>query len=225
MPLFPFPPMFAWSPSGPPIVEATNQSQHSSGVTSHTVSLPAGIQVGETLVVFFAYRGGGTTTDPSGWTSNNAFINSTPSPTVRTRVLTRVADGTEGASITVTTGVAAVSAHQSFRISGALNGLSGVESDEFTANSSAPDAPNLTPSWGEANNLWFASVANISTSGAATPPTNYANAIDEDTGGGSSGIQLQTSRRTLKATSEDPGTWSYTNAQEYIAFTVAVRGG
>jgi hypothetical protein len=84
-----------------PAVQTTNTSGESANVTSHTVNLPANISAGDLLIVFFSCDGDSTVTWPTadGWASIFHQTNS-----VTLDIGYKIADGTEGATITVTTG-------------------------------------------------------------------------------------------------------------------------
>ena len=51
-----------------PVVAATSNSANSGGGTSHAVSLPAGIEAGNLLLVFFATDGDNTISNWGGFT-------------------------------------------------------------------------------------------------------------------------------------------------------------
>jgi hypothetical protein len=103
-----------------PTVQATNTSVENAQTTSHTVALPSGIQPGELLIVIFGYKSGtdNTVTWPNGWYQ---FFQSDRVTNVGARAAYRWADGSEGTTITVTTGLSRDSTHISYRITGAAN--------------------------------------------------------------------------------------------------------
>ena len=135
-----------------PQVEATNNSAESSGTTSHTVSLPAGIQAGETLLVFFSVDGNSPATFPEGWTEIIDLTNASNTLSVAWRK----ADGGEGASITVTTPGGRESVHISYRISGATDPTTTPPeaSTGDTGDDTNPDPDSLTAGGGSIFRSW-----------------------------------------------------------------------
>jgi hypothetical protein len=184
--------------------------------TSHTVYLPSNISSGNLLLVFFSIYVSSvpTITFPGGWTQ---LYNTTYSTYVRSGAWYRVADGTEGATITVTTSTNASSAHTSYL----LTQYSGTpEGAAATGSSAAPDPPNLTPSWGAKDTLWFAVCGTGAFGGSVTSyPTNYADGkLYLYTSGGNA-----TAIRQLNAASENPGAFTLSSSAFWVAGTVAIQ--
>jgi len=144
-------------------------SGHYSRVNNHTVSLPSGIEAGDLLLVFYADEGRNTTaTFPEGWTVlyNRYYYSphytNNPDRFIRGAVLYRIADGTEGATITISTGEGEPnrerSVHNTYRIKkGTYMGVPEASSPVIFSGRYA-DPPNLTPSWGIMPTLWIAVV-------------------------------------------------------------------
>lgn len=134
-----------------PQVEAVNGGNDITNQTDHTVNLPANIVSGNLLLVFFASHGAPTITFPDGWVQLFQTANSNLH---KFGCWYRIADGTEGATIVVTTSVAEAIAYTSYRITGySETPEAGVSVIGTSAN---PDPPNLTASWeGALNVLWF----------------------------------------------------------------------
>jgi hypothetical protein len=198
-----------------PAVQDTNTSGETSDVTSHTVNLPANISAGDLLIVFFSCDGSTTVTWPDGWAS---IFHQTNSSTLD--VGYKIADGTEGAAITVTTGAAEQSAHISYRITGNHRSAAPQASTGATGNSTAPDPDSLTPTGGAKDYLWIAVEGNDNTSAASAYPGNYTNG-QTNAVGDAGGVNIAVARRELNASSEDPA--AFTIAREkYVACTVAV---
>jgi len=217
-----------------PVVQASTTSATTATSTSHTVNLPTGIQVGDLLIALFSgFIGSGSTAVdvswPTGWTE--FFEQDAETGTFHLAVAGayRQADGSEGASITVTTNLSVLAAHNSYRISGAKD--PGIQPPEaaaisYTIAGQTIDPPPLTPTGGAKDYLWLA-VAGWRRTGvsATTNPTNYTNAIEGNSGGTSSGTRLRSLRRQLNAASEDPSTFilSATTPEVRIGVTIAVH--
>ncbi|MGH7535138.1 MAG: hypothetical protein ACREMG_06090, partial [Gemmatimonadales bacterium] len=216
-----------------PAVATTNTSTTTTAGTSHTLNLPTGISSGDTLIAMLSgFIGSGSTAVdiswPSGWTE--FFEQDATSGTLHLAVAGawRKADGTEGASITVTTNVSVLAAHNSYRITGAADPT--VQPPEaaaigYTTGTTSIDPPSLTPTGGAKDYLWLA-VAGWRRSGVTSPndPTNYTTAIDASSGGAGSGTHLRSLRRQLNAASEDPGAFTLSGTSERRAgVTIAVH--
>ncbi|KKN20429.1 hypothetical protein LCGC14_0935660 [marine sediment metagenome] len=201
-----------------PVIEGSNSSRETGIPTEHTVALPAGIVSGELLLVFFSTASGtsNAVTWPSGWTE---YFEVNQGTNAKLNGAYRQADGTEGASITVTTSLGRRSAHSSYRISGAEDPATQVpESSTATGLSTDGDPPSLTPTGGSKDYLWFAAIGISADDSAMGAPTNYANLLNQATANPS----LGSADRSLNAASEDPGTFTSINASWAVA-TVAVH--
>jgi hypothetical protein len=199
-----------------PIVAGVNGGKNETDSTSHTVNLPSGISVGDLLIVFFVSDGNPTITFPSGWTQ---LFNVNNGSEVRFGAWYRIADGTEGSTINVTTSASEQSAHTSYRI---IN-YSGVPEAGTTATgtSSFPNPPILTPSWGAKNTLWISAIGNDFNRTVFEYPTNYVGGRNDfaDTTGG---VGVGTAWRKLNASSEDPDVFTISASEEWVANVVAI---
>jgi len=205
-----------------PVVAGTNTSTDYSH--PHNVALPAGIQSGDLLLVFWADGNTGTNANiPSGWTLIYNYANGTR----RYIAMYRIATGTEGPWVVVTTSPPSSdrSAHNSYRISaGTYTGLP-VAGTVATGNSQTPDPPNLTSGFGNVPTLWLAASHSSGDDNSPPPqaPINYINPITGYTGNGNSHARMLTTRRELTALSEDPGIFILGSIVYWGANTVAVQ--
>jgi len=197
-----------------PTVAATNTS-NATEVTSHAISLPADILSGHLLIVLLGLADNRTTTWPGGWTE---MWSVSSAGAVVFEGYYRIADGTEGATITVTTNFGTTSGHNSYRITGYAD--TPEDGTPATGSGTTPDPPSLTPSWGAEDTLWLAcmmhDVADITGF-----PTNYTDGIESSAG--SSSAITGSARRELNATSENPGTFTVSLSFDWIANTIAIR--
>ncbi len=98
-----------------PQVQTTNTASNAN-TTSHTVNLPTGITSGDLLIAVGSIDAVETTTWPAGW---DPLVDEVNGGTVMTcDVFYRDADGTEGSTITVTTGTSEHSNWEVWRIDG-----------------------------------------------------------------------------------------------------------
>jgi hypothetical protein len=217
-------------------VEATNTSTHTSVTTTQVVALPSGLTSGDLLIIIVTVERDSTNaspvqiTTPTDWTLITSCEAVGPTALgdddVVMRAFKKISDGTEGASVNVTSSSRRGS-HNSYRITGHFD-LTSVEC--ATTNGSGTtdvDPPNLTPSWGSADNLWIA-VASKERGLTAAPaaPTNFGTVLNASAGSTAEGNNTTASaRRTTTASSQDPSAFVFANygAIDWISATIAIR--
>jgi len=204
-----------------PVTEATATSVEASATTSHTVSLPASIVSGDLLIVWFGveHTSDSTVAWPGGWTE----LDETFETSVEAAVAYRIADGTEGASITVTSGQSQKSGHTSYRISG-TSGNAPEAAVASAASSFTSNPPNVTPSWGAKDTLWLASQLNPTegtVAGGTYVPASYTDLTYLSSWGTSGSSSV--AERELNAASEDPDVWQLGNTADSVAYTIGVE--
>ncbi len=210
----------------PNVVGTATSAKTSITGTTHTVSLPSGIEAGDLLLIFWADATNVATAPntPSGWTqlysdnSNGGYF----------RICWyKVADGSEGVSIDITAGEER-SAHSSYRIAATTFQGSPFAGTAASGNNQNPDPPSLTSGFGNVNTLWIASAHSSGDNSNINAPNNYGNLINGTTGTGTPANQyarILTARRNRNAATEDPGTFnSYDKNRQWAANTVAIRG-
>jgi len=199
-----------------PVVAAVNGGYEAEASTEHTVNLPADIGAGDLLLVFFGSDGVPTITFPEGWTE--LFQESNGNVTLGAWY--RVADGEEGATITVTTSVSEMASHNSYRITG-YSGTPEI-SLRGTGSSTIPNPRSLTPTWGAKDTLWFAVEGNDSNPTVTDYPADYTDGRN-DVYDGFGGCGVGSARRELNAESEDPGVFTISGSEEWVTVTIAIR--
>ena len=204
-----------------PTVAATNGGNVTADSTSHTVNLPGGISAGDLLIAIFAVDDTPTITWPAGWTQLAEDVGALSEVTAS--IYYREADGTEGASITVTTDVSEGSAHTTYRITD-WHGTSAPEISAVSSDAtSTPDPNSLSPSWGAEDTLWLAVVCYWPGSRTVSSyPTNYTDGIN-DRWSSSSGTGVGSGRRELNSSSEDPGTFTLSASARNASYVIGVR--
>lgn len=211
-----------------PVVATTNSGNDTTG-TSHTVTLPGSIAAGDLLIVIFATDGNPTVTWPSGWDqAANNLLATTASGTANTLTCKqRIADGSEGASITVTTSASEWTAWSTLRITG-WHGTTVAEAGAATGASTTANPPSLNPTgWDVEDTLWIA-CSSRDTGGTddddnTAHPASYT-AIHNVLGGTNAGaVNLTTSRRDNAVSAEDPGTYTAPTSEDWVAATISIR--
>ena len=199
-----------------PAVEGVNGGNDVVNQTNHTVNLPAGIEAGDLLLAFFASDDLPVITFPGGWTQ----LIQTGNVSSKFGAWYRVADGEEGATIVVTTDAVQMTAHTTYRISG----YSGVPlAGTATGTSANPNPPDLGPTWGAEDTLWFVASSygeNLTVTAYPDPP-DYTDGRN-DLANHAEGCGVGTARQELNAVSEDPGTFTISAPQTWVAATVAI---
>lgn len=141
--------------SFPTVAAVNGGNQVAADVTSHTVNLPASIAANDLLLGFFTSDGDPVITWPGDWTLLFETVTGTAA---RFSCYYKIASGSEGASITVTTDVNEKSAHTTYRIGvGSFTGTPEAGTSA-TGTSTTPNPPSLSPSWGANDALWIAAL-------------------------------------------------------------------
>jgi hypothetical protein len=208
-----------WSPDmrpSSPVVRGRQTSvDNDAGTTAKSVTLPAGIQAGDLLIVLIA-SGATIHPDPAGWTQIAGLAHtSSGTPDVTMDGFWRIADGSEGASLAITLMSASRSAHIALRVENAAAPSFSV----VAGFSTTPDSANLIPSGGANRYLWISAAAINLSSTTPTVPADYGNlaAVAATTT-----PSLATVERLRDAASEDPGVWTYPSSSNWVALTIAV---
>lgn len=210
-----------------PIVQATNSNSDAVATTTHTVNLPSGLASGHLLLVFFSCRNStATITTPSGWTQVTADFNSGGSASGQTisAIYRRTSDGSEGSTLSVTTSASNACASISKRITGHHASTDPeAAGTAATGNSSNPNPPSLSPSWGAEDTLWIAMEANVADRAVSVWPTDFNDnqlRVASSTG---TNVTLAYSERSVNASSQDPSAMTIAAPENWGSQTVAVR--
>ena len=213
-----------------PTVVTTAESNTTTAGTSHTVTMPSGIVSGDLIIVTLDKGSTAATVNAlAGWdeildenAANGLYI------------ACRWADGTEGASITLTTSGSTRSAEITYRIRGARHpdeqlpeiGTTG------TGTSATPDPPIVTPTGGARDYLFIAVVGMAGEeidddTWGNTPPTNFNPTPPLQKSCGTAGSNLGGlilgAHREVNAASQDPGTFGVDVSAAWRSQTIAVH--
>lgn len=191
--------------------------------TSHSVDIPAG-SGGLLVIAIRSARGTGTSTPnaPAGWTQ---VADTGGQAGGDLAILARVADDSEGDAVTVDFSASGSAAWVAYRVTGSALLGSIIEA---AVDSQVDSPPNLTPSWGAANNLWIAvdSIRGYLNDFLAAPADyeGLTSAVSAESGAAASQSRIATAHRALSAATEDPGAFgrdgSFTATR---VATIAVR--
>ena len=199
-----------------PSVAGTQGSQNANDAASSTATMPAGITVGEGLLVFVAIDGAPTITidtavSGTNWQELAATGNGT---IVQGRLFYKVAEATNALKLNFS-----VNEKASFLVYRlASGGTPTVAPNNGTSVDSNP--PSHTPPGGAQDYLWLAARLGDAAVVATAAPSGYSNLLSE-TGGSASSASVSVAERQLNAASENPGAFTSANEQ-WICLTVAV---
>jgi hypothetical protein len=209
-----------------PVVEGTATSAQSTNSDPNGISLPAGVQAGDLLLVIYEVSNPVSITFPAGWTVFFTQVGGSFGGVLCNQVLAyKKAVGGE-TSINVSPGGGRGYAANAYRISGAVNPAVqppqavGTGGEDALPPTGSSDPPPLSPAGGSKDYLWITGYAS-SASNSTVPPANYGNQISIATAGGG---RCNSARRELAAATEDPGPW-VVHAGSYTVTTIAVHPG
>ena len=218
-------------PPGFPVVQSLTETT-TGALTAHNIAMPATVDANDLLLVLisnFGTDGNPTIITPSGWT-RIGWTGSSGS--AEGYVFAKDAVGNEdGTTVNFSTSPFSqtVAAHvyriTDWRDSGTLT--SDVEVSFATGSSLTPNPPSLNPiNWDVENTLWLA----LAVAGQANNdgfingyPSSYTSTDEAHSGVGFAHVGVGSGRRELAAASENPGTFSLTGSEGWVAATVAVR--
>ena len=200
-----------------PVVASNTGTHTTTNATSTVITTPSGLASGDMWLVFISIDNNTVITWPSGWTS---IIAAAATTDVRLEVRYKIADGTEGANVTVTH-TSKKTAWESLRITG--HNSTAPEAAVMNDNGDDADPPNLAPSWGAKDTLWFALFSHAEWLSGITYPTNYTNGTKRSGTSGSQLAGLAHARRELNSASENPGTFTPNEVWGSLAATLAIE--
>lgn len=219
-----------------PVIQTadTKNGTVTSNSTSWTLTYPTNLASGDLILAFLATDGDNSTvqpTFPANWTRNTQS-----EANVTIVCAAKISLGTETGNFSVTLNASEQGGWRVFRITGwygsgaNIGGIIGSVQDTGLATavnndigtSSTPDPPSLNPTnWDVEDTLWFAVCAVDTSRTISAYP--YANNNSADVSGGAGGATLGICTTTSAVASLDPGTFTISAADDWLATTVAVR--
>jgi len=212
-----------------PTVAGFNTTNGTTATTAPVVNLPTSISAGQTLIALIRVAVGGAIGWPAGWTEMVDV--STDAADDQIAAAWRKADGTEGTTITLSSGNGKFAA-LTWRITGATDPT--VTAPDFnsfnTGTSTTPDPGNSTPPGGAQDYLWLwiGGWEGEQTSPPASNPTNYGSPIGANSGTSgvtSTNCRVASAHRQLNAATEDAPSWTISASDDWSATVIAVYPG
>ncbi len=203
-----------------PIIQNTRSYIDGTERSSHTISLPTGIQAGDLILVSFRIRSGRAVSSfTSGWTELlNADNNG------RTYVYYRTAQSSSESFIISLSGGSSRIAAVSYRISNWNSG----DTPQVAVTADGEDPPSLNPGWGAFPSLYLAGLSFRESGNEITGiPSDFTDLVIAQNTPGSSNLDrffvVGLVQKFSSAASEDPSTFS-TGGADPTSFTIAIRG-
>lgn len=203
-----------------PVIETSQTSVYIGGNNARPITMPSGVNVGDLLIVLAVADGNPTFSWPSGWNVAVAKANSSAEVTAEVRY--RIADGSEGASISLTLGSVLKSAHIALRISGFDSGNPVAAGGSATGATASPNPPNIAPG-GSVDYLYLEMFgADDDDETSVYESTSYTQVAQIESDQSSSACMAACAYQNLNATSENPGVMHLGATEEWVAFTLAI---
>jgi hypothetical protein len=208
-----------------PVIATAAGGNRTTDSTTQTISMPASVASGDLLIAIVVCDGNPTFTWPAGWTALSSGASNSSECRVEARY--RVADGSEGASIAITTSASEMLAYNVVRITG-YQGTPEATAGNTGASTANPAPASLNPSgWGTEATLWLAVAAyDVGQSFAASTDlmvtagtTNGPNQRADN----ANGVGLVIHAHTEERASLLPPPFVLNAARPYRAFTIGVR--
>jgi hypothetical protein len=196
------------------LTQANNRT--ASNVTSHPVTLPSNINVGDLLIVAFSCDAAptlaiNTSASGSNWTT---LPQNTNGSVVTGVIYWKIAEGSD--ALTINTSALEQSSHCSYRIRGGNN----VTGNSTNGSSTNSDPPNHNPGAGNREFLWITTRHGDSNVNASATPTGFGNNLTM-VGTNTNGVSTNICWRNYQGANLDPGTWT-SATEQWVSFTLAV---
>ena len=214
--------------SGFPQIESGTQTGQTAQGTSHSITMPTGVQVGELIMVLFAVDGVETISINTGISGDNWTIESQNSANgtfdASGCVVWKIAEGSDVLTLTTTIEQGTFISYRitDFKTSDPLT----VTNTTALNASNTYDPPSNTGDYGAVNYLWvvFAAVDNVRSEVASAAPTDFSDLttqIGVDVAAASSSAAI---REYNIGTAYDPGGFTASaGLTDYVTFTIIVN--
>lgn len=199
-----------------PVIQTTNVTDTGAN-TSHAINMPAGISVGDLILVFFGTDGDNTITDSQTFTVLDQESNALASFGA---VLYKIAAG--GDSLTITTSVSEPSSAIAYRIDGWESTFAPKISIVAKNSTDSPDPSIVTPNWVQDDTLYIAVCMSDSNDLVTVYPTNYSLSQLNQNGGANGDCGVGVAGRNYNNPSDDPGVFTLAGGEQWVAWTIAV---
>jgi len=198
-----------------PVVASSAASNRSTDVSTHNITMPAGIAAGDLLLVLFSFSGfAGSTvaTASAGWTKLGQANQST-NTTAFAAVFWKIAAGSDTLTVTTTDGRQSTAVAARITGGGAVTGTSSVG----TSNSGNPPSHNPP---GAGDILWIATWTGEGTVIPSVLPAGFTSLMNVS-GSGLANAASSTAYRPESIATMDPGPFT-NSSRDWVCWTLAV---
>ncbi len=208
-----------------PSIRSVVSSSEGSDTTTHTITYPATIEAGDTILAICTVDGGSTAlTWPGGWTE----VLAVSSAANRLEVRVQKAGGSEDSTtFDVTSDSSQQSASRVWVFQDAADPTVTAPEASTTAEgtSTAPDAPSVTPTGGPKDFLYLAfHSTSRGTDDTTGFPTGYSVGTGFDVAGSTGGVHLGYALKSTTASSSDnPSAFTTSASRNWVAAVVAIH--
>lgn len=203
------------------VVDVTTGGDTAEG-TSRSVALPSSCVTGQRLVLIIGSKGDGIGF-PAGWTES---ADNDDGSSANLAIAYRDCDGSEGASITVTSSSSVGLAWIIYRFSKLDQTVAPSLAAEANNSDANPNSAAVTPSWGALDTVWISAFAAAKDPAATVSvyPSGYTEnqTYVAATNSGLKGYVGAAIRR-LNATSDNPGAFTISASDAWEAMTIAIK--
>lgn len=203
-----------------PTIATTNTGVDTTSATTVSVNMPASVATGDLLMVFSGMLSTVTGITMTGWTCTTEA----PASVVVLGWCYRVADGTEGATQTVTWTTSSRARFIAIRITGQTSNTPESTAAACGTSSGTPDGgSSMAPSWTNTAATLYLSVIGLSANASisvSTVPSGYSTGVINAPG---TAAAVALAYKQATSVSDDPGTWT-TNTAAWGCKSLAVKG-
>ena len=209
--------------------------------TSTVIDLPSSILSGDLLIAFVAHHNRRASSWPTGWTEIADDFASGTIDDGAASIAWRLANGSEGSTVTVTSEDDTYSSAGVIQIRGADTVTPNIEiaTKVYSTGTTSHNTPSITPSWGTASgsSLFITLALGTFASGTSntvddvtscTPDSNYTNLgyAYNSTGTGDQRTVAAAAWRDVETATEDPSAWTILDdPMDIQSYTIAVERG
>lgn len=206
-----------------PTVLSITPTAFASDTTQHLVAMPAVVANGDLLICLFANDGSATVTTPG--TFNLIAGGLSGGSVARGNAYYRIADGTEGGTtVDFVTSANEQAAAQVYRIQvGTFQGTPQGAATAGVGTTNSPNPPSVSPAWGSDDGLVIAGYAGDLGATVSVYPYANGNTQTLSFAGNAGRCECVSCWETFSAASVDPGTFTKSNNNQSVPFTIAVR--
>jgi len=190
--------------------------RETTNTTSHTISMPSGLSAGDLLLVFIATDGDNTI---SNWDGLTELENASNGTAVSLSVGYKIADGSEGSTLTFTT----TSNEQSVYIACRITGYGTPQISAVNSGTSINPVPNsLSPSGGALDYMCISLMGSDRDKTVSSFPSDYPSENFQYTATGANGVTCAMAKKELNDSTITSNQYTISGSEQWLSFLVVV---